>query len=167
MDDERSVSDKFAELQQLRDDDLITDDEFDERRTALLDQLSAPPPPLPPPPPLIISKSGTPGRWTPEEQAAYRAANPKRGMSATAKVALAVAMALVITFVFANINSDTGTTPGPSNPAPDSATKIVLDRINSSSDCIELQRQFDIADSNNRVDYMEAADARMRLVGCY
>jgi hypothetical protein len=44
---------------------------------------------------------------------------------------------------------------------------IVFDRINSLTDCNELQRQFDIADSNNQVDYMIAADARMQSVGCY
>lgn len=43
----------------------------------------------------------------------------------------------------------------------------VYNRIASLTDCSELQREFDIADSNNQTDYMKAADERMREVGCY
>ena len=55
----------------------------------------------------------------------------------------------------------------PANSNTNQTSDIVFDRINSLTDCDELQHQFDIADSNNQVDYMKAADARMRAVGCY
>ena len=73
--------------------------------------------------------------------------------------------ALVLTFSL--LLTACGSSPPPSNPAPDDASRIVLSRINSLTDCNALQREFDIADSNNRVDYMKAADARMSAVGCY
>jgi hypothetical protein len=90
MDEERSSADKLSELQQLHDDGLITDDEFAERRSAILDQITAAPSPLPSPEASTTSKSGTPGRWTAQEQAAYKAANPKKGMATETKVALGI-----------------------------------------------------------------------------
>ena len=60
-------------------------------------------------------------------------------------------------------------------------SQAVLARINSLTDCAELQRQFDTAMDNHELQhqlgnldmmrittaYAEAADARMRQVGCY
>jgi hypothetical protein len=48
----------------------------------------------------------------------------------------------------------------PSNPA-------VISRINSETDCSELQGEFDRAEANHHTDYMQAADRRMRTIGCY
>lgn len=45
--------------------------------------------------------------------------------------------------------------------------QTVINRISRLTDCDELQRQFDIADSRNKVAYMEAAHQRMQAVGCY
>lgn len=45
--------------------------------------------------------------------------------------------------------------------------QAVVDRIGRLTDCGELQRQFDLADSRNKVVYMEAAHERMQAVGCY
>lgn len=58
--------------------------------------------------------------------------------------------------------SDTESRPG--NPE-------VYERIAAETDCAELQASFDRAYSGPRrpwrVDYMEAADDRMREIGCY
>lgn len=55
----------------------------------------------------------------------------------------------------------------------------VYERITSTEDCALLQREFDTAAENNErsepgtgqyegtLDYMKAADERMRQVGCY
>lgn len=52
----------------------------------------------------------------------------------------------------------------PGNPA-------VYARIEGETDCAALQSEFDTAESGPpsdwKVPYMEAADARMREVGCY
>ncbi len=71
---------------------------------------------------------------------------------------------LAATAVVAMIVGGCGTTPDRNEPP---SNDIVLDRIASMSDCDDLQRQFDIADGNGRVDYMRAADARLKAVGCY
>jgi hypothetical protein len=60
-------------------------------------------------------------------------------------------------------------------------TQVVYDRINSLKNCSTLQAEFDQADANHTreldagnshmveatTSYMEAADNRMREVGCY
>ena len=47
----------------------------------------------------------------------------------------------------------------------------VYERIESETDCAALQEEFDTAEagppSEWKVPYMEAADARMRELGCY
>jgi hypothetical protein len=48
----------------------------------------------------------------------------------------------------------------------DSADPVIT-RINFETDCATLQGEFDRASGNRRVDWMRAADARMRAVGCY
>jgi hypothetical protein len=70
--------------------------------------------------------------------------------------------------------------PGSGNSSSGgSGSSLVYQRINSMTDCGDVQTQFDIAAENNdratpgtdqhrqSLDYMEAADARLRALGCY
>ena len=56
---------------------------------------------------------------------------------------------------------------------PDGASREVVARINGTTDCRELQAEFDQADENRAVEaevstfYMQVADDRMHEVGCY
>ena len=48
----------------------------------------------------------------------------------------------------------------PTNPS-------VIERINTETDCAQLQVEFDRAETDHHANYMKAADARMRALGCY
>lgn len=56
---------------------------------------------------------------------------------------------------------------------PDGASREVVARINSLTDCEDLQAEFDQADENRSIEaevgtfYMQVADDRMHEVGCY
>jgi hypothetical protein len=64
-----------------------------------------------------------------------------------------------------------GTPSQPQAPAARPGDPAVYERIERLTDCAALQREFDIADSGPpsdwKVPYMEAADKRMRELGCY
>jgi cytochrome c-type biogenesis protein CcmH/NrfG len=129
MDDDPSIADRLAELQQLHDNGLLTDDELTQRRASLLDELTAAPATPTAPEAPTKSTSGTPGRRTPEEQAAYKAANPKKGVSTGAKVALGGVAVVVIFWALAALPGDDNRTGPPTaatrphSTEPLSATK--------------------------------------------
>lgn len=52
-------------------------------------------------------------------------------------------------------------------PEDRSGNPSVYQRIERTTDCAALQDEFDVADRNGNVSYMEAADRRMRELGCY
>ncbi len=60
-------------------------------------------------------------------------------------------------------------TPAPEETRP--GNPVVYEKIAASTDCVELQHIFDTAANGPahpwKVPYMNAADARMREVGCY
>lgn len=60
------------------------------------------------------------------------------------------------------------TSHGAGTPRPGS--NLVYQRIAAETDCSELQRTFDVADRDGGItgaSYMDAADRRMRTLGCY
>lgn len=77
-------------------------------------------------------------------------------------------------------NAQPGSAPVASSPADDGSA-AVLSRINSTSDCAALQREFDTAEVHFKqaktagdtarrelaLKYMGAADERMKQIGCY
>lgn len=85
---------------------------------------------------------------------------------------LAVAVLALVALGYAATRGGSSARPG----SPD-----VYARIAASSDCTALQKEFDQADANGKRDrasgrteqarwssgYMDAADARMRQIGCY
>lgn len=93
-------------------------------------------------------------------------------------------MKLIATLVLALTGiTIVGAAGGSGEPEPRPGLQVVYDRISAMTDCDELQAQFDQAaenhdrDSNRRPkrldlmkmssSYMDAADARMRQIGCY
>jgi hypothetical protein len=77
------------------------------------------------------------------------------------KAVLAFIGLLLIAVVLIGVTRGHSSDPSPTgNPA-------VFDRISVETDCVALQREFDIAESNHHTDYMVAADERMRADGCY
>jgi hypothetical protein len=74
-------------------------------------------------------------------------------MSRRVRVAAVLAAVLALSAVGCNRTSKA------SNPA--------ITRINAETDCAQLQTEFDRAEQNGHTDYMTAADARMRSLGCY
>jgi hypothetical protein len=70
-----------------------------------------------------------------------------------------VIVVLIGWLAWTQVNDSGGHGGGTANP--------VITRINSEVDCTALQGEFDTAEQNRHTDYMQAADARMRAVGCY
>jgi hypothetical protein len=132
VDDEPSDSteQKLKELKPLHEQGLITDTEYDEKRRVIIDRLGATPPP-PPPPPLstpapTTSKSGTPGRWAPEEAALYRNENPKKKKSGGLGCLLIIAIIVIIIWAISALGSTTGggsSSGGVITPSPTAAKR--------------------------------------------
>lgn len=90
---------------------------------------------------------------------------------------------LVGLLVVVRVADDGGSTSGPAastaGPEARPGDRAVYRRIETSRDCAGLQETFDRAAANNdryrpgsplwevTLEYMAAADARMRSVGCY
>jgi PBP1b-binding outer membrane lipoprotein LpoB len=66
-------------------------------------------------------------------------------------------------------SAPTASTPAPEETRP--GDPVVYEKIAASTDCVELQHIFDTAANGParpwKVAYMNAADTRMREVGCY
>jgi hypothetical protein len=71
-----------------------------------------------------------------------------------------ITLGLLLAIAVAGCGSSASEEPRTGNPA-------VYDRINAETDCATLQGEFDIAERNHHTDYMQAADDRMRQLGCY
>ncbi len=93
-----------------------------------------------------------------------------------AEVKAVAGLALALTFVIAACGNPGGA-PAPPNTHLGSSggarpgNAAIYERIAAETDCGALQAEFDTAEagppSDWKVPYMEAAEARMREVGCY
>ena len=84
---------------------------------------------------------------------------------------------IVVATVFTNSRTDGGGGSGSSGGGLTAEERATVSRIESLTNCGELQSEFDIADANSgeagtdrfrrSILYMETADARLQALGCY
>lgn len=100
-----------------------------------------------------------------------------RAMSIPPKLALGLVLAVIglaLVLGVGPFHRGPNFTPSAGAVNNNGANQAVLTRIGSMTDCDALQAEFDQAEANWKsfghsysIDYMNAADSRMKAVGCY